>query len=320
MAVLALVAVLAVGCGDDGDDADDTNAGGQGTPVHDALAFTPVGAERLDAPLYLLPGDLEMAHEVAAAIISDSEGTASGPGSAVVLGVPTATGVRDLVLVGIEHGVDADREVSDSEQLELTMVDVNGVEARMSETPIGVTIDWWTDGRLVGLISATDDPDLALAVARSLDPDADGADMLTSVPEGLTLLAATTVDESPIVDGPAPVDWNVLLRIGAESVFINADVTAIDVVPLVFAATGGSELTTIDVRGVHGAYSTRTTEFGGSDDVPVETVETTTLIWLERPGFAVSVSGSTDLETLVAVAESLVEVSWAEMEQYTTVG
>jgi hypothetical protein len=237
-------------------------------------------------------------------LLPDEDGvTSTNPGSdqersgfAVALGRPDGDAYVDLITITAEEA-DRDREVAESEAAAIELVDVNGHEARLSrEGPLGASVDWFQDGRSIGVLGA--DADALVEVARALDVS-DGA--LAEVPEGYDIIDSfTSVDVGPTAS------WDIQLG-GDGNLGVYGQLVP-EEMGLVFFAGFGDRLDRIEVRGHDGYVSTSTPTMEGLP--PGFT--TTVLTWLERPGFVVTMNGSVPLERMLEVAESLREVSAEE--------
>ncbi len=259
----------------------------------------PASSEPAGRLLFYLPAHLPAGYAV--------QGTSSHPGpsepvegTVIVIGRPRGDEYTDVVRV-VAAEAPQDREVSDDERGRLREVDVNGTTARLTEHEVvGTVVDWFRDGMSVGVIGSPGATDLVVEVARALDLQRAGAEMLTRIPEGFVRLGAV---HSPATPSPG---WSLLTRgPGTEFVSLDASVHSAGLAPVLMLGGSGT-VAAVTVRGASGAMSTDPIRIPGAMPGAVFV----TIAWLERPDVGITVRGP-DRSTVLAVAESLREVDEA---------
>ncbi len=274
------------------------------------LGFAPATEEVTDGPTFLLPVSIGFPFEIHGALVSDGPAErADAVSTAVMLGVPAGDGFDDVVSVWVVEA-DADRDVSDSERENTILVDVNGVEARSSESPIATSLDWFVDGRSVSVLAPRGMADLVVDIALAIDPSAEGEALLRSVPGTHQVIWLGSFAASG--DGDS-TSWSVLVEVDGESLSIDAHTLPDGMGPLT-ALTASRQVRRIEVRGADGAWSRSTFVLESPDGGDPPEITMVTVSWMERPGLLITVRGNAELETLLAVAESLEPVSRSEFE------
>ena len=280
----------------------------------DILTFAPVTDETAVDPIFLLPGPLDFPLEILGAMVSDEVTAAVGEMTGIVLGVPTDDGFADLVMVGVGEAVGADFDL-DAEGV--TLIDINGVEAWITDSLTGTMLGLVAGDRLAIVTGPRGMSDLVVEVAAAVDPSATGEAVLTAVPGGYRIVD-TLVFATQVAGEPAAIDstsWSVLLDVDGQSAIINADHSPTGSWPLA-GLIGAERMRSVEIRGTNATLSTTTLELGEFAEIEQGTITMTTLSWMERPDLTIRVSGTAEVDKLLAIAESLTEVPRDEFESF----
>lgn len=246
--------------------------------------------------LFFLPDDLPRDFEIGRT--SAFPGPRDDRGAGVVLARPEGRSYVDVVNVIVTSSVD-DRDVSPSERAQLREVDVNGVNARLTDTElVGTALDWFRNGKSVAITGPPGSTRLVLRIARNLDLGEAVSDMVHDLPDRFVQLGSFQSSGRP---SPG---WSIQLR-STDNQLISIDASLVDedAPPVIFA--GGDMVAPLTVRGASGALATTTRQVSAQASGKLTQ---RAIWWLERPDLLITVRGTTRPQTLISIAERLHQV------------
>jgi hypothetical protein len=271
-----------------------------------ALVFTACsgssGPKRVDtqsASVFVLPSYVPVGFRLTAGHVFKAGGTQHA--YAAVIAKRAAVGFDDAVLVLVQPAA-ADRAIGAQEQQLQTAVDINGTNARLSDTAlVGATVDWFTHGLAVSVLSKPGTRDRVVDVARRLQLPTDARVdevRIDGVPDGFTLVAGQTFDSHTPEYG-----CEVLLQSGGNaSADIRIDSSA-SRAPLVLALGFADHIEPITIRG-HDGYAASSTR-----QVNQTTSFTQSIVAWQENGHTLSVTGNAGIDNLKPIADGLHHVS-----------
>lgn len=277
-----------------------------GDPVH--ARPRPSRSEPAGNLVFLLPGELPGGFEVESTQVSSGPNLDPG-GTRVVVARPDPAGKNiylDPVAVLIAPA-SKDLSVSPDEEAQIERVEVRGVTARIADQQVGVTADWFEQGKAVLVVGPKGSRRLVLEVARGLRPDAAPEGVLTDLPKGYVVLARHSYEARP-----SP-DWTVRLIGPAGAVTTVSGSLVAPGQPPVLEALPADRVEVLTVRGASAVLASRSAARPGD---PARSETSVTVSWLERPNMAVTVTGTITRQLAVEIAERLREVDSPEFHSF----
>ncbi len=251
------------------------------------------------ATMFLLPSHLPAGFAVGPGQLV-TQGRAEKAFAAAVGRVAASSGYDHVVFV-LVSAASTDRQVAANEKSQ--PVDVNGITARLSDSPLtGAAVDWFANGLSVAVLAAPGLSIEVVAVARRLRlPDAGDPDHAeVAVPDGMATIASSHVETH------APEAGSSLDLVGPDQARVTVRLIATEAPPQLTLGLA-DHLARVRVRGHDGwAATAKRTIKEGID------VNTTAVGWREHSGQVVTVSGHTSLDQLRPIIEGLRHVSETE--------
>lgn len=299
LVTVVALAVLAAGCAADSDPEPNARATTTGAPSATATATAAprAGAGQL---VYLVPTALPNGMKVRSTAM---RAAFREPATwAVTLGVPDGDVVRRVITAGVNAAA-KDREVGEEEARTNESVRVGRIDARMSDNGVmGVSVDWFDNGRAVRVIGAREERDEVIDVARRLRLGP--ADKVTATTLDGTPAGFEVVDDGGS-DGFDRRSYDITIA-GTPPASLTITVAVVPrEIPSV-ALTLGRDITYRGLRGIRAAAS------GFTHSVRGQSFENNTLTWRERDDVIVTLQGIASHADLIAIAEGLEERTEAQ--------
>jgi hypothetical protein len=286
-ALVAALLVVLVACG-----------GGKGDGAATTTTASTIVGGREPMPYYL-PSFLPFGFKVVQGGVVP-EGPAR-PAFAIALGQPDGDRRFKEVVLVLVTATASDRVIGPDQQAAMKSVDINGTAARLFESgTIGTNVDWFSNGIAVAVLGPLGTAALVTDVAKRVRLGADVASTsLDGAPDDYEVIAETRFEDREPEEARS-------LSVATEKGAALAVTVTRTTLPLVFVASGGDLVRPGKVRGRDALISTRVRQLEGARVVQ------STIVWRERDDIALTITGSTPLDSLQPIAEGMAVVSEAE--------